>query len=148
MKSRSHTLPVLSLLALLAFPGAASAAEASRPARTKPPLTQFMAADFIRDTYGKPNEIRPMKQPDGRLKVEQWLYRRRAGETTTQTASNQTTIPAFIGITGTGQPNIADVPVPEYRLKHIVIYQVTALLMIDDQLTSGSQWLEREESYD
>lgn len=138
---------VTSLLAALAL-ALGAPAEESKPTRRLPPLKQFMEGSYILQTYGKPDEIRPMKQPDSRLKVEQWIYRRRAKENTVQTASNQTTIPAFIGNGGTGTPMIADVPIPEYRLKHVVIYQVTALLMINDQLSNGTQWMEMDETYD
>ncbi len=148
MKTRFHLSPtVISVLVACALAVGASAAE-PKPARSLPPLAQFMEGSFILQTYGKPNEIRPMKQPDNRLKVEQWIYRRRAKENTVQTASNQTTIPAFIGNSGTGTPMIVDIPIPEYRLKHVVIYQVTALLMINDQLSNGTQWMEMDESYD
>ena len=146
MKFRFRSSPViLSILAALTLAGTAAAAGA-KPTRTLPPLEQFMEASFILKTYGKPSEVRPMKQPDNRIKVEQWIYRRRAKETTVQTASNQTTVPAYIGTNGSGV-NIVDVIIPEYRLKHIVIYQVTALLMVNDQLSYGTQWLEKDESY-
>jgi len=148
MKTPFRLAPIVtSLLAALALTVGA-AADDSKSSRRLPPLTQFMAGSYILQTYGKPNEIRPMKQQDSRLKVEQWIYRRRAKENTVQTASNQTTIPAFIGNGGTGTPIIVDIPVPEYRLKHVVIYQVTALLMINDQLSNGTQWMEMDESYD
>lgn len=148
MKTRFHLSPiVIAVLAACALAVGASAAE-TKPTRNLPPLAQFMEGSFILRTYGRPSEIRPMKQPDDRLKVEQWIYRRRARENTVQTASNQTTIPAFIGNGGTGTPMIVDIPIPEYRLKHVVIYQVTALLMINDQLSYGTQWLEKDESYD
>ncbi len=145
MNTRSLITPlIVSVLTLFPLAGEAAAAEA----RKLPPLQQFMEADFIRSTYGKPSEIRPMKQPDGRIKVEQWLYRRRVKENTVQTASNQTTVPAFIGFSGSGSPIITDVIIPEYRLKHVVIFQVTALLMVDNQLSYGTQWMEMDESYD
>ena len=148
MKTPFRLTPIVtSILAALALAVGAAADEA-QPARRLPPLAQFMEGSYILQTYGKPNEIRPMKQRDNRLKVEQWIYRRRARETTSQTASNQTTIPAFIGNGGTGTPIIVDIPVPEYRLKHVVVYQVTALLMINDQLSNGTQWMEMDESYD
>jgi len=145
MKTRFLTTSIV-VAALAALPLARAAGDNTD--RKLPPLAQYMSAGFILNTYGKPSEIKPMKQKDKSLKVEQWVYRRRANETTVQTASNQTTVPAFIGITGSGQPNITNVIIPEYRLKHVVIYQATALLMINDQLSYGKQWLEKDESYD
>jgi hypothetical protein len=42
---------------------------------------------------------------------------------------------------------LGQVVVPEYRLKYVVGYQVTALLMIDGRLQLGRQWYEREEKF-
>ena len=85
MKTCNFLLAV-SLLALL-LPGAAAAAPApsdkaipdSKPAAVSPDspesaLKQAMGADAVRKILGQPEEIKPLKAPNG--KAEIWVYKR------------------------------------------------------------------------
>ena len=52
------------------------------------------------------------------------------------------------GRRGGGDPaNLQSVPVVQYRLKRITVYQVTALLMVNGKLELAKQWAEKDESY-
>lgn len=142
MKLPSIIAPTLLAITCFTFTGGAVAATTS----TKPVLEKGMAGDTIIQLYGKPNVVQPMKNPEA--KTEKWIYRRKTEDTTTQDASYINMVPAFIGISGTGQPMVADTPRLDFKLKHIRIYQVTALLMVDGKLVLGKQWTEREERFD
>jgi hypothetical protein len=111
----------------------------------QPVLEKGMPAAEILKLAGKPAEIVPMKTPEGR--AEKWIYRRKVGQTINQTANTQAHETAMVGFGGTGGVVLAPVVVPEYRLKYVVGYQVTALLMIDGKLQLGRQWYEREEKF-
>lgn len=143
MTTRSNLVTVLAAFALLA--GASTLSAASSSAREKPVLEKGMDAEAVLKSYGRPAEIQPIKNADA--KAEKWIYRRKAREYTTQTASGVTMIPAFIGNTGTGTPIIAETPIIDFKIKFITVYQITALLMIDGRLTLGKQWLEQEEKF-
>jgi hypothetical protein len=140
MKTRSLTLVVLTLFAAQTLVFAAN----TDTAKTKPILEKGMEGPAIIQAYGKPSEIQPMKNPD--TNAEKWIYRRKVAQTVLQTANTQTTIPAFVGFNASG-PVIDQIAVPDYRLKYIEAYQVTALLMIDGKLQLGRQWIEEEEKF-
>lgn len=144
MKTRSLIPAALTVLALCALPALRLAAADATPTG-KPVLELGMDGATVIQLYGRPAEIQPMKNTDG--KAEKWIYRRKAREYTTQTASGVTMIPAFIGNTGTGSPMIADTPILDFKVKFVTVYQVTALLMVEGKLTVGKQWLEQEEKF-
>ena len=131
------------LVALLAC-AAATAVAADQSPRAKPILEKGMTAAAIIQSVGKPAEIEVLSSSEG--KAEKWIYRRKLGQTVHQTANTQTFIPAMTGVQG-GGPVVGEAVVPEYRLKYVSAYQVTALLMINDQLHLGRQWTEREEKF-
>jgi hypothetical protein len=81
------------------------------------------------------------------MKAERWIYRRKVKETSVQTASSQSTIPVYSGAGPGSTQAFTNVVVPEYRLKHITVYQVTELLMINGKLEVAKQWMGQEESY-
>jgi hypothetical protein len=162
MKSSSAATATLMAFALLAAPGGVTAAESAAKAppaekagpaakdialKAKPVLAKGMEADLILKNFGQPYEIKPMEAPDKDTKVERWIFRRKVKETTTQTASGQTMVPAYAGFGGGGEPTIREVPVVEYRLKRTTIYQVTELLMINGKLELAKQWMGQEEKY-
>jgi hypothetical protein len=136
----------------LAAPGQKSAAKPppadtaeARPA--KPALTKGMTAETVIGLIGRPLQIKPMDAPEG--KAEVWTYRRVAKKWTTQTAATTEEVPAFIGIgMGAAGDGMGSVTTPIYRLEHITVYQVTRLLMFEDQLVNAKQWLEQERSFD
>lgn len=128
---------------LLAFIGVGAFA-ADRPAHSKPVLEKGMTADAIVQAVGKPDRIQPLQTSDG--KAEKWIYRRKTGQTVSQTANTQGFIPAMTGVDG-GGVKVGTALVPTYRLKYISDYQVTALLMVNDQLQLGKQWTESDERF-
>ncbi len=110
-----------------------------------PVLEKGMEGTAIIQAVGKPAQVLPLKSAEG--KAEKWIYRRKLDDRVTQTEATQAFIPAMIGIAGDGKPMIGTAIVPDYRLKHIVVYQVTALLLLDGKLQLGRQWLEQEEKF-
>jgi hypothetical protein len=149
-------------LALLAAPGGVSAAEPAAKAppaekterapkdtvtKAKPVLEKGMAGDLILKNFGQPYEIKPMETPDKETKAERWIYRRKVKETSVQTASGQSTIPAYAGAGPGGTQSFTEVVVPEFRPKLVIIYQVTELLMINGKLELAKQWMGQEEKY-
>jgi hypothetical protein len=113
-------------------------------AKEKPVLEKGMPAEVILQLVGKPDEISPLKS--GESQAETWIYRRKIGQTVHQTANTQKTIPAMTGFTASG-PTIGQAIVPDYRLKYVRAYQVTALLMVDGRLQLGRQWVARDEQF-
>lgn len=144
----SDMKPLLAILTaiLLSSPLASGAdSTAPTPARTKPRLEKGMTTEDIRQLLGRPNDIAKVKSPDNN--AERWTYRRKIGQTVEQTANTRTFILAMTGVNGDLSPHIGPVPVPEYRLKYIAGYQVTALLIVDGKLEFGRQWYERDEKF-
>src|SRR5262245_16013896 len=86
--------------ALFAFLATAVAAFATSPAHAKPVLGKGMDAATIIHLVGQPDEISPLKSPEG--KAETWIYRRKAAETIQQTANTQAFIPAMVGFQASG----------------------------------------------
>lgn len=119
--------------------------DSPQPPKAKPGLRMGMDRDAVISICGKPTEIQPFGLAEA--KAEKWIYRIKTNETTTQVPSGVSKIPAYIGNSGSGSPMIADAAITEYRLKHIVIYQVAALLMVDGKLVTSKLWSEREESF-
>ena len=173
MRSCSAVTATLAAFALLAAPGGVSAAEPAAKAETAPAepaakaapaekaepaakdaapkaklvLEKGMDGEIILKHFGQPYEIKPMEAPDKDTKVERWIYRRKVKETTIQTASGQTTIPAYAGAGPGGTQSFTEVVVPEFRPKLVVIYQVTELLMINGKLELAKQWMGQDEKY-
>ncbi len=131
------------LFAFLTVTGAAVAFVA--PTGGKTVLERGMDAATIRQAYGEPDEI--VALPADGVKAEKWIYRRKAGETVHQTQNTQMKSLAMTGINGDGRPVVSEVFVPEYRIKYIASYQVTALMMVDGRLHLARQWYEREEKF-
>lgn len=145
---------LLSLTLAIGLPAAISFAHA---AETKPKspnaaapaqhvLEKGMTAEAILQTFGKPNDIVPIKSGD--IKAEKWTYRRLVSQKSIETASTQKTVSAYGGFGLGGGEKMVDVIEPDFRMTHIKVYQVTSLLMIDGKLTLGKQWLEKTEEYD
>lgn len=164
MKIRSLLTLTVATVALLATARGADAPEAKAAPVTEPApkaepaaknddakgklvLEKGLEAEIILKGYGKPYEIQPMAAPDKDTKVERWIYRRKVKETTTQTATGQTMVPAYAGYSGGGAANLTEVAVPEYKLIRITIYQVTELLMINGKLQVAKQWMGQEENH-
>jgi len=173
MKFCSAATVTLIVVALLASPGGFAAAEsagkADNPAvesvdkavpagkagpatkdtatKGKPVLEKGMAGDLILKNFGQPYEIKPMEVPDKDTKAERWIYRRKVKETSVQTASGQTKIPAYAGASAGGTQSFTEIVVPEFRPKLVIIYQVTELLMINGKLELAKQWMGQEEKY-
>ena len=135
--------PFLALLVFVATAVGVSAA-ATQPAKAKPVLDKGMEAATIIQLVGQPDEINPLKSHD--LKAETWIYRRKVSQTIQQTANTQAYIPAMVGF-DSGGVIIGKALVPEYRLKYIRAYQVTALLMVDGKLQVGRQWIDQDEQF-
>jgi hypothetical protein len=136
---------VLATVVLLQPLALAADTAAPAPARSKPRLEKGMSAEEIRQLLGRPNDIAKVKSPDDN--AERWTYRRKIGQTVEQTANTRTFVLAMTGVNGDLAPQIGPVPVPEYRLKYIAAYQVTALLIVDGKLEFGRQWYERDERF-
>lgn len=131
--------------ATLAFLLAASGAlAAGQPAATQPVLEKGMEGAAIRQLVGQPTEIQAL--PASEVKAEKWIYRRKLTEGTYQTANTQAYLPAMVGFNAGGMV-VGKTLVPDYRLKFVKVYQVTALLLVDGKLERGRQWTEREESF-
>jgi hypothetical protein len=112
--------------------------------KAKPVLDKGMESALIAQLVGEPDEINPMKSDAG--KAETWIYRRKVSQTIQQTANTQAYIPAMVGFDSGGMI-IGQALVPQYRLKYIRAYQVTALLMVDGKLHLGRQWTEEDEQF-
>lgn len=123
---------------------ATPAPDASKDAAKKKVVEKGMNSVEITELYGKPKEIKPMESPDPQAKVEQWIYRRKIKETTVQVATGSRMVQTYSGFSGTGN-NITEVPEVIYSPKVVIIYQVTALLMVNDKLEIAKQWNEQEE---
>lgn len=113
--------------------------------KSKLVLAKGLEADAILKGYGKPSEIKPMEAPDKETKVEQWIYRRKLKQVTTQKADGQTMVPTYSGFSGPGS-SVTETAVPTYRTVHVTIYQVTALLMVNGKLEFAKQWAEEQEA--
>ncbi len=136
----------ISRLACLLFVAAVTGdwAAPAQPAKIKPVLDKGMEATQIVRLVGEPDEINPMKSDAA--KAETWIYRRKTSQTIKQTANTQAYIPAMVGFDSGGMI-IGQALVPEYRLKYIRSYQVTALLLVDGKLHLGRQWTEEDEQF-
>jgi hypothetical protein len=134
--------PYLALLVSAVLAGACGAAIEST--KTKPVLEKGMDAATIIQLVGKPDEISRLQS--GEANAETWIYRRKINQTIHQTANTQAFIPAMVGFQASG-PVIGKALVPEYRLKYVRDYQVTALLMVDGKLQLGRQWLAQDEQF-
>jgi hypothetical protein len=135
--------PFLALIVFVATVAGVSAAS-SEATKAKPVLEKGMDAAIILQLFGKPDEVIPLKT--GETTAETWIYRRKTGQTIKQTANTQAFIPAMVGFQASG-PVIGKALVPEYRLKYIREYQVTALLIVDGKLQLGRQWIAQDEQF-
>ncbi len=129
-----------------AAPAGAKAAETPETGKDgkKKMIEKGMNGDEIIQLFGKPKEIKSMESPDPALKVEQWLYRRKVKDVTTQVAVGTRMVPTYSGFNGSGN-NMTEVAETEYRPQVITIFQVTALLLVNGKLETAKQWNEQEE---
>jgi len=131
------------LLVLIAAPIYVSAAN-TVPAKAKSVLDKGMEAAAIIRLIGRPQEISPIKAEG--VSAETWTYRRKVDDLIYQTANTEAYIPAMVGFQSSGLI-IGRAIVPDYRLKHAALYQMTALLIVDGKLERGRQWSERTEEF-
>jgi hypothetical protein len=144
MKWNSLFRPILAVtLALIAPAIVARADTPTSDKSAKRALEKGMSTDDVLAIVGKPADVIPMGT-DG--KAERWVYRREIGTQIVQTANTYTTEPRYIGSNMDG-PMVADVKIPDYRLKRVTVYQVTALLMFEGKLVIARQWRENDERY-
>lgn len=114
--------------------------DAAKPA--KPSLQKGMDAATIIRIIGKPEQIKPMNSPEG--KAETWIYRRLLSRTVTQQATGTREMPSFDGSIGNQLGSRSEVV---YTNVMVETYQVTHLLMFNDQLVVAKQWREQTRSY-
>jgi len=143
---------VLSFLCLL-LPAAFAAdatpqAAASDPAAKKKVIEKGMTGDEIAGLFGRPAEIKPMKQDDPTVQAEQWIYRRKLKETTASSAAAPNSTPSFSMSDANNAAYQVHVPTTQYRIQRTTVYQLTALLMVNGRLEAAKQWTEQTEAYD
>ena len=109
-------------------PGAKSAAVA--PENPEAGLKQAMAAEAVRQIMGKPDEIRPMKAPNG--KAEIWAYKRTVGERVERVEIGS--IPVTTTVYGAdGKAHDQNVgETIQYGDLHIVTEELVEVLMFND----------------
>jgi len=158
MKINSIVALILSSSALLA--GSVSAFADTKPADNAaglspdrkaknpegwPVLKAGTPAEEIRRLVGRPDVIRPMEAKDG--KAEVWVYRRLAKHIARQSATTTENVSAYTGMGDSGGANI-NVAVPSFRMEHVMVYQVSSLLMFDGKLVTGTQKVETERHFE
>lgn len=112
--------------------------------RTKPVLDKGLTAEQVEKLVGKPTAIKPMDAPAG-SKAEMWIYRRKAATNTRQV---EIATSGMAGFVGHGMEHLkGDVSVPEYQVENTILYQITALLMVDGKLVLARQWKETERNF-
>ncbi|ACB77370.1 hypothetical protein Oter_4096 [Opitutus terrae PB90-1] len=109
----------------------------------KPALAKGMTAEQVLKIAGKPDEIRPIKNPNA--KAEAWIYRRVLARTSRETATHVVERPAFQGPGPSGEGVAID---PVTRQERITTYQVTWVLMIEGRMQVAKQTREVERSFD
>lgn len=107
-------------------------------AAERTPLHKGMTADAVIQAVGRPQEVKPMKAPDGQAEV--WTYRRVFRRDTYQVATGVEEVPAFVWINGP----LGTAKEVTYSIRNATTYQVTSLLMFNGQLVHAKQWFERE----
>jgi len=111
------------------------------------PLEKGMRADVVRQLVGDPAEIHPIKAPEG--SAEKWIYRR-----VVDTRTRLVNIGEGMVSCHYESPEFTDMPfarrvgIPITRMERTTIYQVTALLMCDNQLVVARQWKEAKACYE
>lgn len=118
-------------------------AEDNKRKSAKPALAKGMTADEVLKIAGKPDEVRPIKNPEA--KAEAWIYRRVLDRTTRETATHVMERPAFLGPGPSGEGVAID---PVTRQERITKYQVTWVLMIEGRLAMAKQTQEVERSFE
>ena len=153
---RQYSAIVL-LAAALAWPVAAQtapvapASNAPNPAPAsvatpgKPALDKGMTGEEIVALIGKPAEVKPMTVGDG--KAEVWTYRRLVRTDVRQVATQMESVPIEAGVSREGKMYETSVQQPVYKLEHIQVYQVTALLMFEGKLVRAKQWQEKTSTF-
>jgi hypothetical protein len=136
----SRILLLASSFIVLPAAGVGVMAAASPEASAKPPavapdapasaLKQGMSADEVRHLMGKPDEIRPMKAPNG--KAEVWVFTREIGRRVDRvglpSASIVTTV---VSVDGTMRQQTTPGPV-QYHDVYYVTEETVELLMFND----------------
>lgn len=135
------TAPILSA-ADVAAPSSENSTAADAPKSAKPSLQKGMDAASVIRLIGKPEQIRSMNSPEG--KAETWIYRRLLSRTMTQQATGTRDVPAFDGSVGA---QMGTRPEIVYSNVTVETYQVTHLLMFNDQLLVAKQWREQSRSF-
>lgn len=145
MNKRSLRLLLVfgSLLVLRAL-GAGAPGEASPPPNatagknaSSTHLVKGMSAAQVITLLGKPAAIEVIENPD--VKAESWTYRRLLDQHTDQDAATTGSVPMFIGAgIGDGR-TVGDRPVAKYVTRRTSNYQVTVLLMVNDQFVIAKQ---------
>lgn len=153
MKSRLSHIAVAALASLVAAsllsatdaaPPISGSQTASADAQkaVKPSLQKGMSAAAVIQLIGKPEQIKSMNAPEG--KAETWIYRRLLSRIVTQEATGSRDIPAFDGSVGA---QMGTRPEIVYSNVTVETYQVTHLLMFNDQLVVAKQWREQERAF-
>jgi len=101
-----------------------------------------MDAAAVIQLVGKPQQIKSMNSAEG--KAETWIYRRLLSRTVTQEATGTRDVAAFDGSVGA---QMGSRPEIVYSTVIIETYQVTHLLMFNDQLVVAKQWREQSRSF-
>jgi hypothetical protein len=112
-------------------------------ASPKPSLQKGMDAATVIRLVGRPVQIKSIKSPDGN--AETWIYRRLLSRTVTQEPTRTRDVPAFDGTYNDKMGTRSEIV---YSNVAVETYQVTHLLMFNDQLVMAKQWREQTRSFD
>lgn len=153
MKTKAAWTAFILAGALCAVAGPLGAADAppakatgEKPPAAKRALEKGMPAEEIIKLIGKPAEIKPMPVPEGGTgKAEMWIYRRSGGTRSIQVPVGTRQVPGFVGINQELSAQHRTEVI--YGPKTIRIFNVTSLLMFNDQLVLARQSQETEERY-
>jgi hypothetical protein len=121
------------------------AAAAAQP-NPKGMLDKGMSASDVVKLIGKPASVTELKMDEG--KAEKWIYRQLVSHREVQEETSVANEAAFVGNGGAGNNDQGSRVTLLYSMKHISIYQTTALLMVNDHLVVAKQWNEEQVSYE
>ncbi len=128
-------------------PAPAPAAQKAGQKPARQPLEKGMTAEQILALIGKPAEVKPIEAPKGlQGPAEIWVYRRTMGTQTVQYPTGERDVPVYGGI-GADQTMKTRKELI-YTLKHVTVYRVTSLLMVDGRLVLARQSQEQSDVYD
>jgi hypothetical protein len=152
---RNISLVVVGLfVALLAGCASTTASDAGRPGPAQAGaantgtlqmpldgLQKGMTTEQVRNLWGKPEQIRPLKA--GAQSGEVWVYRRPVSQTVQEVPMRMQEIPYVDPMTG--QTKMIKEPV--YEQQHIVLIETTELLMFEGRLINWKKSQKEERSY-